>query len=355
MRVVVVGATGNIGTSLLEALAGDSRVDSVVGIARRVPAESRPGVQWVGADIRTDELETWFHGADVVVHLAWLFQPARQPLTTWRNNVGGTERVLRAVSAAQVPAFVYASSVGAYAPCADDRMVPESWPTDGWPAAGYMREKAYVERLLDRFEVEEPERRVVRMRPAFSFRRESAGQQRRLFLGPLMPNRLVRPGLPPILPIPRGLRFQAVHSRDVGAAYALAVTSQARGPFNLAAEPVVDPGVLRTVMGARTVTVPPRLVRTALSAAWHSHLVPATPDLFDAMMNLPLMDTARAREDLGWIPRYSSAAALREMLDGLRTGAGAGTPPLDPHAGGPWRIHEFTTGVGSREEAELRV
>lgn len=355
MRVVIVGATGNIGTSIIEALTGDSAIDSVVGLARRVPTNGRPGVQWGRADTRTDSLEAWFEGADVVVHLAWLFQPTHQPLTTWRANVGGTERVLRAVAAAQVPAFVYASSVGAYSPCDDDRLVPESWPTDGWPSAGYMREKAYVERLLDRFEAEQPERRVVRMRPAFSFRRESAGQQRRLFLGPLLPNKLVRPGLVPILPIPRGLRFQAVHSRDVGAAYALAITSQARGPFNLAAEPVIDQAVLGAISGIRTVAVPPALVRGALAAAWRAHLAPAPPELFEAMMHLPLMDTARARTELGWTPRFSAEEALRHVVTGIRTGAGADTPPLDPHAGGPWRIHEFTSGVGGREEADLRV
>lgn len=355
MRVVIVGATGNIGTSVIEALAGDAQIDEIVGVARRIPADGRPGVRWERADVRTDDLESLFHGADVVVHLAWLFQPSHQPLTTWRANVGGTERVLRAVAAAQVPALVYASSVGAYSPCDDDRRVPESWPTDGWPAAGYMREKAYVERLLDRFEVEYPDRRVVRMRPAFSFRREAASEQRRLFLGPLLPNRLVRPGMMPILLLPRGLRFQAVHSRDVGKAYALAVTTEAQGPFNLAAEPVVDRAALGAALGARTLEIPPMLVRTALATGWHARLVPASPDLFDAMLHLPLMDTGRARAELGWQPRFSSEEAIHHMLGGLRSGAGSDTPPLDPHAGGPLRIHEFTTGMGSREDAALRV
>ncbi|MEV0074882.1 NAD-dependent epimerase/dehydratase family protein [Nocardia neocaledoniensis] len=355
MRVVIVGATGNIGTSVLEALAEESGIDEIVGVARRMPVDAAPGVRWERADIRTDDLEALFHGADVVVHLAWLFQPTHQPLTTWQANVGGTERVLRAVAAAQVPALIFASSVGAYSPCDEDRRVPESWPTDGWPAAGYMREKAYCERLLDRFEAEHPDRRVVRMRPAFSFRRESASQQRRLFLGPLAPNGLLRPGLVPVLPVPRGLRFQAVHSRDVGRAYALAVTTDAKGPFNLAAEPVVDRAVLGDVLDARTVSVPRAPVRAGLAAAWHARLVPASPDLFDAMLHLPLMDTGRARSELGWTPRFGADEALSHMLAGLRVGAGKDTPPLDPHAGGPLRVHEFTTGMGSREDADLRV
>ncbi|MGY2124676.1 NAD-dependent epimerase/dehydratase family protein [Nocardia gipuzkoensis] len=349
MRVVVVGATGNVGTSVLEALSAEAGITSIVGIARRVPGKLRDGVEWVRADVRTDDLESHFHGADAVVHLAWLFQPTHQPLVTWRANVGGTERVLRAVAAAQVPALIYASSVGAYSPCQDDEPVPESWPTDGWPPAAYMREKSYVERLLDRFEAEEPDRRVVRMRPAFIFRRETASQQRRLFAGPLLPNRLIRPGLPPILPIPGGLRFQAVHSADIGRAYTLAITSDARGPFNLAAEPVIDRARLAEVFQARVVSVPPAVVRAALAMGWHARTLPAAPDLFDAVMHLPILDTGRARAELGWTPRFTAVEALQHLLAGLRAGAGEDTPPLARDAGGPWRWREFASGVGGRE------
>lgn len=354
MRVVVVGATGNVGTSVVEALVRERSVDAITGIARRVPDKRVDRVQWVGADVRGDDLETHFHGADVVVHLAWLFQPARRPMVTWEANVGGTERVLRAVAAAQVPAVVYASSVGAYSPGPRDRRVPESWPTDGWQAAAYTREKAYVERLLDLFEAENPQVRVVRMRPGFIFRRETAGEQRRLFLGPLVPNRLVRPGLVPILPLPRGLRFQAVHSADVGQAFAAAIVSDARGPFNVAAEPVVDADVLAGLFDARPVSLPYRVVRSAVASAWHARLVPAPPELFDAFMHLPLLDIGRARAELGWTPRFTAEEALDELLIGLRTAAGGDTPPLDAHAGGPWRIHEFTTGIGAADLVDRR-
>ncbi len=38
MRIVVTGATGNVGTSVLEALGRDARVKEIVGVARRIPA-----------------------------------------------------------------------------------------------------------------------------------------------------------------------------------------------------------------------------------------------------------------------------------------------------------------------------
>jgi hypothetical protein len=116
MRVVVVGATRNVGTSLVRSLGEEPAVESVVGIARRPPAWQAPKTRWATADMTTDDLVPHFHGADAVVHLAWLFQPTHDPATTWCVNVVGSERVFQAVHQAEVPALVYASSVGAYSP-----------------------------------------------------------------------------------------------------------------------------------------------------------------------------------------------------------------------------------------------
>jgi hypothetical protein len=76
--------------------------------------------------------------------------------------------------------------------------------------------------------------------------------------------------------------------------------------------------------------------------------VPASPQLLDAVLQLPIMDVTRARDELGWTPRHSSLDAVREFLDGLRAGDGMRTPPLSPHTSGPWRIQEIRTGVGQR-------
>jgi hypothetical protein len=89
-------------------------------------------------------------------------------------------------------------------------------------------------------------------------------------------------------------------------------------------------------------------VRAALSAAWTLGLVPASPQLFDLVLRIPIMDAGRARRELGWRPRASSLDALREFLRGLREGAGMETPPLSPGTGGPMRVRELATGAGRR-------
>ncbi|XVV38698.1 SDR family oxidoreductase [Streptomyces sp. CA-100214] len=330
-RIVVTGATGNVGTSVVKLLSEDPEVGSVLGLARRIPGWSPERTEWAPVDLASDraDLGAHFAGADAVVHLAWAFQPTHDPATTWRTNVLGSIRVFEAVAAAGVPALVHASSVGAYSPGPKDRAVDESWPTHGWPDAAYCREKAYLERTLDIFERDHPGIRVVRMRPAFLFKRESASEQRRIFGGRFLPGPAARPGALPFLPDVPGLRVQALHTDDAAHAYRLAVRSEdARGPYNLAAEPVVDAEVLGGMFGARPVRLPRAAARSAIAAAWGLRLLPASPHLFDAVLRLPLMDCTRARVELGWRATRSATEVLEEFLGGLREGAGADTAPM---------------------------
>lgn len=330
MRIVVTGATGNVGTSVVRLLSEDPEVTSVLGLARRLPDWSPPKTDWSAVDLASEEsdLSEQFQGTDAVVHLAWAFQPTHDPAATWRTNVLGSMRVFEAVAAAGVPALVHASSVGAYSPGPKDRAVDESWPTHGWPDAAYCREKAYLERALDTFERDHPETRVVRMRPAFLFKRESASEQRRIFGGRFLPGPLARPELLPFLPDIPGLRVQALHTDDAANAYRLAVRSDVRGAFNLAAEQSVDAQVLGEMLGARPVRLPRTAARSAIAAAWGLHLLPASPHLFDAVLRLPLMDCTRARAELGWRPEHTATEVLEEFFQGLQQGAGARTVPM---------------------------
>jgi nucleoside-diphosphate-sugar epimerase len=208
--------------------------------------------------------------------------------------------------------------------------VDESWPTGGIESSFYSRHKAEVERRLDRFESEHGEIRVVRLRPALTFKRSSASEQRRLFAGRLFPGFLARPSLIPLFPdIPR-LRFQAVHTDDVAEAYRIAITGDARGAFNVAAEPVLDSPRLAELLGARLVRLPEAIMRRAVDVAWRLHLQPSPPGWVDLALESPLLDTTRIRTELAWSPRWTAEDAIRELLAGMRAGAGEPTPPLEP-------------------------
>ena len=144
------------------------------------------------------------------------------------------------------------------------------------------------------------------------------------------------------------LRFQAVHSFDIGEAYRLALTRDVRGAFNVAADPVLDPPELARLLEARPVRVPQRALRAAVDVAWKLRLQPTPPGWLDLALGVPIMDTTRAREELGWTPTRTAGEALLELIDAMRRGEGLETAPLQPGGAGPLRVREFLTGVGAR-------
>ncbi|MEA2299587.1 MAG: UDP-glucose 4-epimerase, partial [Solirubrobacteraceae bacterium] len=202
--------------------------------------------------------------------------------------------------------------------------------------------------ILDAFEAAHPEMRVVRLRPGLIFKGPAASGIRRLFAGPLLPTPLLRRRLIPLVPAIDRLRFQAVHSLDVGEAYRLAATRPVRGAFNIAAEPVLDPPELGRLLGARPVPVPAGLVRAAADLSWRLRLQPTPPGWLDLGLGVPLMDISRAHRELGWTPTRTAGAALLELIDAMRRGDGAPTPPLEPGGDGPLRLRELLTGIGAR-------
>ncbi len=305
MRIVVVGQSGNVGTAVLRALRSAPEVDSVLGIARRLPDRTSAPYQdadWAALDISdpdeesvVDTLATHFRGADAVVHLAWLIQPNRDRELLRRTNVEGTRRVAAAVVRAGVPHLVVASSVGAYATVDDDATRREDWPTTGIPTSHYSVDKAAQERVLDELERDHPEVGVARLRTALVFQGDAGHEIVRYFVGPLAPVSLLRRHRLPLLPLPAGLRLQAVHADDAADAYLQVVLQRATGAFNVAAHDLLrGPDLARLADHGRLVELPPATVRTALALAYAAHAVPADPGWLDMGMGA-LSWTPRAR------------------------------------------------------------
>ena len=348
MRVVVVGATGNVGTSVVSSLLAEPAVTDLVGVARRAPEWRPEGVTWLQADISSDELRPVVAGADAVIHLAWLLQPSHNLPEQWQTNVVGTRRLLEAVADTGAGTFIYASSIGAYSPAPAGLAVDESWPTDGVSTSPYSRQKAYTERLLDAFSATNPGVRVVRLRPGLIVKPGAAAEIRRLFGGPFLPTPLLRAVGVPVWPSTRGLELQFVHSHDVAEAYRLALLRDVEGAFNIAADPIIDAAAAARALQAWSVPVPGAVLRGLAAVSWHLRLQPADPGWVDLAIASPLLDTSRARDVLGWQPQHRADDALAAFVEAVATSQGMPTPPLDPASSGPARSSEIATGIGGR-------
>jgi nucleoside-diphosphate-sugar epimerase len=366
MRVVITGASGNVGTAVLDRLRRSPSISHLTAVSRHPPSADPSGgpagqvgpdlsvpVTWRTVDIGRDDMDEVLAGADALVHLAWRFHPTRDERQTWHDNVAGSIETFAAAARQGVGTLVYASSVGAYAPGPQtvggvDAAVDESWPTHSLPTAAYGRQKSYLERVLDHVEDTSP-MRIVRLRSAFVFQRAAAPEQRRIFAGPFVPGRLVASGLLPVIPYPRGLRIQVVAAADVAAAYEAALLRPVHGAFNIAATPVLAKEELGRLLQARLIDVPPGLVHHAVGTAFRLRLAPTEPGLLDLALSLPIMDTARARAELGWTPHQTAEDTFRELLEGLADPHGGPTPRLAGDAGGPARVGEIASGLGARE------
>lgn len=335
MKIVVLGATGNVGTALLRRLHRAPEVTQIVGVSRRGPeraGEPYDGVQWHRVDVAekesTGRLVEILRGADAVVDLVWLIRPNRDFATMHATNVDGLVHVLDAVALAGVPHMVYASSLGAYSRGPKDRAVDESWPLGGIDTSHYNVQKAEAETVLDRFEAAHPGILVTRLRPGFLFQADAGPEIADYFLGSLVPKRLLARLRLPVLPFPERWYFQAMHTDDVADAYWRVVQHKAGGAFNVAAEPVLGPDGIASVLGAkRILPVPVALVRALASITYRLRVQPTDPGWVDMADAVPVMDTTRIREVTGWSETISSLEAVRQVLDNLDGREGLGNAP----------------------------
>jgi nucleoside-diphosphate-sugar epimerase len=333
VRIVITGASGNVGTALLRRLTPSGDHD-LVGVVRRPPraAGVYAGVQWHSLDLAeagaAQRLRPVLDGADAVVHLAWGFQPTRNTEYLTRLGVGGTSAVLEAAHATSVGHLVHMSSVGTYAAGSYGRRVDESWSTAGIPSSPYSRDKSAAEARLDAYEREHGDAGVpiARMRPGFIVQRAAASGLMRYALPGYVP--MLAVPLLPVLPLDRRLCIPIVHADDVAAAFASALERRATGAFNLAAEPPIDRDDVAKVLGAKPFHVSSGVLGALVDISWRARLQPIDRGWLDMAFTVPLLDCSRAKAQLDWHPDWSSIAALRDVITGVAQHAHADSPPL---------------------------
>jgi UDP-glucose 4-epimerase len=343
MTVAVTGASGNVGTALLRRLTSPrSGVAEVRGLARRQPPDIAPysAVRWhltdLGEAASEEVLAEFLDGVDAVVHLAWALQPGRRPDDLRRVNVEGTRRVVRAAAAAGVSQVVHMSSIGAYAAGAVGQRVTEDWPTTGIPSAQYSRDKSEAERVVREVTSRHPGTTLTVVRPTLVLQPEASSEIGRYFLGPLVfgAARLLPGAVARLLPLPLPwVAVSFVHADDVADAIERMLDRRAPGPFNLAAEPLLDSDAIARALGTMRVPVPALALRTALQAAFAAHVVPTEPGWLDIATNVPALDTTRARRLLDWAPFHRSDEVLTQFVAALGRGDGAPGSLLDPAGG----------------------
>ncbi len=204
----------------------------------------------------------------------------------------------------------------------------ESWPTEGIPSSPYSRHKAGAERLLDEHVATGDGPTVARLRPGVVGQRRAGSALLRYGIPGYVPAGALR--LLPLLPLDRRLRIPVVHADDVAQAIDQVLSTSAVGAFNLATASPASPADIAEALRARHVHVPAAVLRTGVSASWHARVQQLDPGWLDLAMQVPVMDSSRARRELGWSPTWSTVEVLRETVKGLADAAHTDTPVLRP-------------------------
>jgi UDP-glucose 4-epimerase len=331
-RIVITGASGNIGTALLKRLAAAGGDYELHGVVRRRPPPIGvyQAASWHQLDLAERQAATRLQrvltGADCVVHLAWAFQPTRNTGSLDAVGIGGSSAVLAAARAAGVGQLVHMSSVGTYAAGRYGQRVDESWSTAGIASAPYSRAKSAVEAMLDGLERDGGEMVITRMRPGFVMQRDAASGLRRYTVPAYIDTAWFR--LLPVLPLDRSLTIPVVHADDVADAVVRAIERRAAGPFNLSAEPPVRRDDIAHALGAKPIHVPSSVLRVLVQASWLARLQPIDRGWLDLVFSVPLLDTQRARTLLDWSPQHDSLDALAELVDGFTHHSATPSPVL---------------------------
>ncbi|KUI06013.1 SDR family oxidoreductase [Mycobacterium sp. IS-3022] len=324
LTVAVTGPTGEIGKSAVEALEGVAEVDEIVGMARRPfdPADhgwSKTTYQQ-GDILDRDAVDALVARADVVVHLAFIIMGSREESA--RVNLQGTRNVFEAtVAAARPQRLVYTSSVAAYGYHSDNPVpITESVPPRGSPEHYYSQQKAACEATLAEVTDGTP-LEVYVLRPCIV-----AGPKATALADAMPWNKLPGPvkritrGLPlfkPPIPDP-GIPLQLVHHDDVATAIALAATTSApSGAYNIAGDGVVSMSDVTGKLGARPVRVPKVSAAVASEIVARLPFVPSMLEWLHVGRTSVVMDTTKAKTQLGWTPKYTAAETLSQLADSL--------------------------------------
>jgi nucleoside-diphosphate-sugar epimerase len=328
LTVAITGPTGEIGLPLLEELDRDGRVGGVLGMARRPFDPAGEGWEKVvyrrGDILDRGSLAALFDGADVAVHLAFAIFGSREQ--TRRINLEGSRNVFEAAVAAGVKRLVYASSVAAYGFFPDNpQPLTEEVPARGSDGFYYSAQKAELEAALSEI-VAGSEVDVYVVRPCVV-----AGPRATMLIEQVVKSARLGDPLPTLrrgfgrLPLVRpvlpdaGVPIQLVHHDDVARALAAAIAGEGPpGAYNLAGQGEIVVAEIAAAIGWRSVRVPSPAV--GIGAGFAKRLSFVSPQLeWAAAFATPvLMDSAKARRELGWDPHFDAPETLLQTAISAR-------------------------------------
>ena len=335
LTVAITGPTGDIGRALLRSLERSHEVARVLAMARRPFDPAAHGLAKTeyrqGDVLDRSALDELVADADVVVHLAFVIIGGLQE--TQKVNLEGSRNVFESTTAARARRLIYASSVAAYGFHADNpQPLREDIAPRGTDRHYYSAQKAELEGVLEEV-LDGSDAQAYVFRPCIvagpdalalienipyiqlrGVVRDTAGP----LSGALTEAARRFPALKPVLPDP-GVPFQLVHHDDVATAMRAAVLGRGQpGVYNLAGPGEVTMSDIARELDWYSVPVPQVALEGLAELVARVPMMPAQAQWIESIRVPVIMDTAKARDQLGWVPLHDATLTLRQMVEAAR-------------------------------------
>ena len=305
-RIFLTGASGYLGSLLLERLAELPEVEGITGIALSTPRAPLPSkVKFLQMDMRSPDLAAVMAGHDVVVHTACVvLWPAKMSVQERDDiNLNGVRNVARAAIANKITRFIHTSSMAAYDPvlAVGKSDVTEDFPIGkGDSSYYYWNAKAMAEQALKET-LNGSSMVLTFLRPIYII-----GPRNRANARSYRNNATNFPGQNP--------RRQFIHEEDVAAAFIHALRTDLPGAFNVVPDDFIRMREVWKIVGAKFVpTAPLWLARGITGIRWRYFGSLIHPSWVQDML-VDFTGSNAKLKDTGWRPQFGSEHALRSAL-----------------------------------------
>lgn len=302
-KIVITGIAGRLGRLLARRLHRDGQ-SQVIGIDRR-PFHGRPkDIEHVQVDLRNKKARDVFRAGDVtaLVHMGVMHNPRQSEEEHHSWNIGGTTRILDACQRYAVPKVVVLSSANVYGPRPDNsQFLTEDAPLLGSQEFPEIRDLIEVDHLASNFLWKARDAETVILRPVHILGGVANAPSNYLRL-PIIPTLL---GFDPMV--------QIIHELDLVEAIVCALKPGARGVYNVAGPGELPLSEILSELGKPVLRFPHPMARPLLSTLWRFGATSFPVPELDFIRYVCMVDGARAREEIGYRPRFTLQQTIRSV------------------------------------------
>jgi UDP-glucose 4-epimerase len=308
--VAITGACHFLGTELIKRLEEDRRYARVLALDIRKPEIPLEKTEYHALDLTVPTVDAELaellraEGVDTLVHAAFLSYPTHA--AEWAHELEdiGTMHVLNACAEVRPARLVMVSTTLVYgASPHNPNFLTEDHPLRGHADSRFITDKLRAEKQVQRFAAENPATQVAILRFA-------------PLLGPTVTNFFTRFFSRPVSPVMMGYDplLQFLHESDAVEALERAVTRDVEGVFNIVGKGVLPYTTVLALMGKVPLPMPHFLARSLSKALWVTQVFDSPPSFLDFLRYLCVADGSRARQALGFVPRYDIKRTILDFL-----------------------------------------